>query len=67
MWCQNVTDAESLQRSSTDPHSAGAFRVNGTVSNMPEFAKAFGCKAGDADGARERLPRLVRPGARVRA
>ena len=46
VWCQNVTDAESLQRIVTDPHSAGAFRTNGTVSNMPEFAKAFGCKPG---------------------
>jgi putative endopeptidase len=31
----------------TDPHSPGKFRVNGPVSNMPEFAKAFGCKPGD--------------------
>ena len=46
VWCQNVTDAESLQRIVTDPHSAGVFRANGTVSNMPEFAKAFGCKPG---------------------
>jgi putative endopeptidase len=46
VWCQNVTDAESLQRIVTDPHSAGAFRTNGTVSNMPEFAKAFGCEPG---------------------
>ena len=31
----------------TDPHSPGEFRVNGPLSNMPEFAKAFGCKPGD--------------------
>ena len=31
----------------SDPHSPAAWRVNGTVSNMPEFAQAFGCKAGD--------------------
>lgn len=31
----------------TDPHSPGEFRVNGPVSNMPEFAAAFGCKPGD--------------------
>jgi len=48
VWCQNVTDAESLQRIVTDSHSAGAFRANGTVSNMPEFAKAFSCKPGSA-------------------
>jgi len=31
----------------TDPHSPNEFRVNGPLSNMPEFAAAFGCKAGD--------------------
>ena len=30
-----------------DPHSPGKWRVNGPLSNMPEFAAAFQCKAGD--------------------
>ncbi len=46
VWCQNATDAESMQRIMTDPHSPGAFRANGTLSNMPEFAQAFSCKPG---------------------
>jgi putative endopeptidase len=32
----------------TDPHAPQRFRTNGPLSNMPEFARAFGCKAGDA-------------------
>jgi endothelin-converting enzyme/putative endopeptidase len=33
-------------RAITDPHSPAKFRINGVVVNMPEFQKAFGCKAG---------------------
>jgi endothelin-converting enzyme/putative endopeptidase len=29
-----------------NPHSPQEYRINGVVSNMPEFAKAFSCKAG---------------------
>ncbi len=28
----------------TDPHSPEEYRINGVVSNMPEFATAFSCK-----------------------
>ena len=30
----------------TNPHSPGKYRINGVVVNMPEFGKAFSCKAG---------------------
>jgi len=30
----------------TNPHSPEVYRINGVVSNMPEFAKAFSCQAG---------------------
>jgi endothelin-converting enzyme/putative endopeptidase len=30
----------------TNPHSPLEYRVNGVVSNMPEFGKAFSCKVG---------------------
>jgi len=31
----------------TDPHPLARFRLNGTVSNLPEFAQAFGCGESD--------------------
>ncbi|MBI2681617.1 MAG: M13 family metallopeptidase [Acidobacteriales bacterium] len=31
-----------------DPHPTGKYRVNGPLSNLPEFQKAFGCKEGQA-------------------
>ena len=46
IWCQNVTPESARLRAQTDPHSPGGFRVNGTVSNMPEFQKAFSCRVG---------------------
>jgi predicted metalloendopeptidase len=46
VWCQNVTEAAARQLAQTDSHSPGEFRVKGSVSNMPEFALAFGCKVG---------------------
>ena len=30
----------------TNPHSPNEYRINGVVSNMPEFSKAFACKPG---------------------
>jgi predicted metalloendopeptidase len=46
VWCQNIAPQEARNRALTDPHSPGQYRVNGTFQNMPEFQKAFSCKAG---------------------
>ena len=46
VWCENVRPERARLRAQTDPHSPGQYRVNGVVSNMPEFQKAFACKAG---------------------
>lgn len=46
VWCENITDEAARLRTQTDPHSLGRWRTNGTLSNMPEFWQAFGCKAG---------------------
>jgi endothelin-converting enzyme/putative endopeptidase len=48
VWCVNFTPENARTRALTDPHSPGQYRVNGTVSNMPEFSQAWGCKTGDA-------------------
>jgi predicted metalloendopeptidase len=45
VWCENSTPEVKRLRAQTDPHSPGRYRVNGTVSNMPEFRQAFGCQA----------------------
>jgi len=45
VWCQNRTDAIARMLVTIDPHSPGKYRVNGTVSNMPEFREAYHCKA----------------------
>jgi endothelin-converting enzyme/putative endopeptidase len=45
-WCANVRPETTRMRAITDAHSPERFRTNGVVSNMPEFAKAFACKAG---------------------
>ncbi len=45
-WCQNATPETARLLALTDPHSPARYRVNAVVSNMPEFAEAFACKAG---------------------
>jgi putative endopeptidase len=45
VWCGSRTDAVSRMLATVDPHSPPKWRVNGTVSNMPEFREAYHCKA----------------------
>lgn len=45
-WCGSIRPEQVRLQVQTDPHSPRQFRVNGVVQNMPEFGKAFGCKAG---------------------
>jgi putative endopeptidase len=46
VWAAKSTPAAELVQVKGDPHSPARFRVNGPMSNMPQFAKAFGCKEG---------------------
>jgi putative endopeptidase len=57
IWCENRRPEFERLRAATDPHSSGKYRVNGTVSNMPEFQKAFACKA-DAAMVRQNACRV---------
>jgi putative endopeptidase len=45
VWCENVRPERARMLAQINPHSPGHDRVNGVVSNMPEFQKAFACKA----------------------
>jgi putative endopeptidase len=46
VWCEKVRPEQARMAVLTDPHSPGKYRVDGVVQNMPEFQKAWGCKAG---------------------
>jgi putative endopeptidase len=41
IWRSKIRDEDQKLRLTTDPHSPAHFRVNGPLSNMPEFQKAF--------------------------
>ena len=44
VWQMHGRDEYLKNQVVTDPHSPGKFRVNGPMSNMPEFNAAFGCE-----------------------
>ena len=46
VWCEKRRPEVARMRVLTDPHSPGKYRVDGVVQNMPEFEKAWSCKAG---------------------
>jgi len=48
VWGANERIEYARLMANTNPHPLGRFRGNGPLSNMAEFAKAFGCKHGDA-------------------
>jgi putative endopeptidase len=43
-WCSQYSPELTRSIESTSPHSIPKYRVNSTVSNMPEFQQAFSCK-----------------------
>lgn len=43
--CENQRPENLRANAITNPHSPGKYRINGVVSNLPQFQKAFNCKA----------------------
>jgi predicted metalloendopeptidase len=54
VWGTQYREEAKLLQLKTNNHPLAQFRVIGTLQNMPEFHRAFGCKEGDA---------MVRPAA----
>jgi predicted metalloendopeptidase len=46
-WASQARPQFERMQVTVNPHPLGRFRAIGPVSNMPEFAKAFDCQAGD--------------------
>jgi len=46
VWCEKRRPEFERVQVTVNPHSTGKWRVDGVVQNMPEFQKAWGCKAG---------------------
>ena len=45
-WCTNYRPEAARTQALTNPHSTAQWRVNGPVSDSPDFAAAFSCKQG---------------------
>jgi len=45
-WCEELRPEIMRTVVLTNPHSLPKYRVNNTLANMPEFAKAYGCAKG---------------------
>ena len=48
IWCSDLRPEMMRTHLVSNPHPLDKYRVNNVVSNMPEFAKAFGCHKGQA-------------------
>jgi endothelin-converting enzyme/putative endopeptidase len=54
-WCSVTRPEQARLRAATDPHSPPRWRVNGPLSNLDAFQRAFACPAGSP---------MVRPAAK---
>ena len=47
VWASNITEAEIRNRTKSDPHSLGRWRVNGALPHIDAWYEAFDVKEGD--------------------
>ena len=47
VWAGNITEAEIRNRTKSDPHALGRWRVNGALPHIDMWYEAFGVKEGD--------------------
>ncbi|MES5004800.1 M13 family metallopeptidase [Prevotella disiens] len=47
VWAANITDAEIRNRTKSDPHSLGEWRVNGALPHINAWYEVFNVKPGD--------------------
>jgi hypothetical protein len=66
MGCGDERPESKRLNAITNLHSPLEYRVDGVVSNMPEFQKAFACKGLAADGPGAGVPGLVVAGQQQR-
>ena len=53
-WCGQLTKEAEVTQINSDVHSLPKFRVNGVVSNLPEFTNAFQCTEGQVMAPKNR-------------
>ncbi len=47
-WCSQTRPEALRTQAQTDPHAPDKYRTNTILQDMPEFARSFACKKGDA-------------------
>jgi len=52
VWGEDVRPEQARMWAASDPHPPNNFRVNGTLANVAQFARAFGAGAGAVDAKR---------------